>query len=80
MITLIILHTIYIRTKYIIYVNIQKLMEHILLKNIMDAKQETEMVRARLLIMLEETNVQKQPLIHIGEKQKINTNVKVSFI
>ena len=55
-------------------------MEHILLKNIMDAKQETEMVRARLLIMLEETNVQKQPLIHTGEKQKINTNIKVSFI
>ena len=25
-------------------------------------------------------NVQKQPLIHTGEKQKINTNVKVSFI
>ena len=80
MTTLITLHTVYIRTKCIIYVNIQKLMEHILLKNIMDAKQETEMVRARLLIMLEETNVQKQPLIYIGEKQKINTNIKVSFI
>ena len=80
MTTLITLHTVYIRTKCIIYVNIQKLMEHILLKNIMDAKQETEMVRARLLIMLEETNVQKQTLIYIGEKQKINTNIKVSFI
>ena len=56
------------------------LMEHILLKNIMDGKKETEMVHARLLVILEDTNVQKQPIIHIGEKQKINTDIKVSFI
>ena len=56
------------------------LMEHILLKMIMDGKKETEMVHARLLIILEGTNVQKQPIIHIGEKQKINTDIKASFI
>ena len=56
------------------------LMEHILLKNIMDGKKETEMVHARLLVILEDTNVQKQPIIHIGVKQKINTDIKVSFI
>ena len=56
------------------------LMEQILLKNIMDGKKETEMVHARLLVILEDTNVQKQPIIHIGEKQKINTDIKVSFI
>ena len=55
-------------------------MKHILLKNIMDGKKEAEMVHARLLIILEETNVQKQPIVHIGEKQKINTDIKVSFI
>ena len=57
-----------------------KLMKHILLKNIMDGKKEAEMVHARLLIILEETNVQKQSIVHIGEKQKINTDIKVSFI
>ena len=57
-----------------------KLMKHILLKNIMDGKKEAEMVHARLLIILEEENVQKQPIVHIGEKQKINTDIKVSFI
>ena len=57
-----------------------KLMKHILLKNIMNGKKEAEMVHARLLIILEETNVQKQPIVHIGEKQKINTDIKVSFI
>ena len=57
-----------------------KLMKHILLKNIMDGKKEAEMVHARLLIILEETNVQKQPIVHIEEKQKINTDIKVSFI
>ena len=46
----------------------------------MDGKKEAEMVHARLLIILEETNVQKQPIFHIGEKQKINTDIKVSFI
>ena len=58
------------------------LMEHILLKIIMDGKKETEMVHARLLIILEleGINVQKQPIIHIEEKQKINTDIKVSFI
>ena len=56
------------------------LMEHILLKIIMDGKKETEMVHARLLIILEGINVQKQPIIHIEEKEKINTDIKVSFI
>ena len=45
----------------------------------MDAKKETEMVPARLLTMLEETIVQKQPIIYIGEKRKINTDIMVSF-
>ena len=33
----------------------------------------------RKIIMLE-TNVQKQPIIHTGENQKIYADVKVSFI